>query len=200
MDDKEKKRAPHDGFQDSVTGAVSTDFIGRYGHAAAEYIKGYRGEVSETGDIVRKELRQVADSRVNPDYRYQNIKQQSGFSAEIHYVNQENDERIINGDNRRVFRSNDIGRGNDPVFDVLSIDEQGNPSWGAQMKFCGRFDTPKEIQASAKHVVDKLAGSKWERYRGNDVLIPEEQYAEAKAYAETTSRRSRQKSLEVRKS
>jgi len=198
MDEKKKKNTSHDGFQDSVIGAVSTEFIGRYGHAAAEYIKGYRGEVSETGDIVRKGLRQVADSKVNPDYRYQNIKQQSGFSAEIHYVDQENAERIINGDNSRIFRSNDIGRGNDPVFDVLSIDEQGNPSWGAQMKFCGRFDTPEEIQASAKHIVDKLAGSKWERYRGNDVLIPEEQYAGAKAYAEATSRKCAEQAKKFR--
>ena len=189
MDEKGKKSITHDGFQDSVIGAISTEHIGKYGHAAAEYIKGYTGEISETGDVIKKGLRQVADSKVNPDYEYQNIKQQSGFAAEIHYVDQENAEHIINGDDGRIFRSNDVGRGNDPVFDVLSIDEQGNPSWGAQMKFCGHFDTPEEITASAKHIVDKLAGPKWERYRGNEVLIPEEHYSEAKAYAESASRK-----------
>lgn len=80
-----------------------------------------------------------------------------------------------------------MGRGNDPVYDVLSVDEQGNPTWGAQMKFCGRFGSADEIKESAENLIEKLAGSKWERYCGNKVLVPTEQYSEAKKYAESIS-------------
>lgn len=176
------------GLVDSTIGVLSTDNIGRYGQAAGEYIKGYAGETGPDGEVLKKGLKQVAESKVNPSYRYQNIKQQAGFSAEIHYVNKENADSIIQRKHRKIYRSNDLGRGNDPVYDVLSVDEAGNPTWGAQMKFCGRFETPEEIRDSAKHVVDKLAGSEWERYRGNKVLVPKEQYLEAKRYAEEASK------------
>lgn len=179
MSEKENSR-----LIDSTIGVTATENIGRYGEAAAEYLKGYKGRVANDGEIIRKGLKQVADSKVNPEYRYQNIKQQAGFSAEIHYVNKENADAMIDRSDRRLYRSNDLGRGNDPVYDILSVDENGAPTWGAQMKFCGRFETREEIENSAKNVVNKLAGPKWEKYRGNKVLVPKEQYPEAKKYAE----------------
>lgn len=181
---KEDKKKQHSGLVDSVIGAATTENVERYGRAASEYLKGYKGTLDENGDIIRKGLKQVSESKVNPDFEYQNIKQQAGFSAEIHYVDKTNAENIINKNDTRIHRSNDIGRGNDPQFDILSVDEAGNPSWGAQMKFCGKFGTPEEIQQSSQNLVDKMSGDKWERYRGNDVLIPKEQYEIAKQYAE----------------
>lgn len=181
---KKRKRSE---AQDSVVGVLSTESIGRYGEAATEYIKGYTGTVSSDGQVLKKGLRQVSESKINPDYKYQNLKQQAGFSAEIHYVNKENASSIINQDNKRIYRSNDIGRGNDPVYDVLSIDQNGEPSWGAQMKFCGHFDSPEEIEKSARQIVNKLASPSWERYRGTKVLVPQEQYSIAKSYAESTA-------------
>ncbi|WP_342575219.1 hypothetical protein [Paenibacillus sp. FSL M8-0142] len=183
MGNTEKDKG-HSGFIDATIGAATTENIERYGQAASEFIKGYKGSVDANGDIVRKGLKQVAESKVNPDFEYQNIKQQAGFSAEIHYVDKTNAENIINKSNTRVHRSNDIGRGNDPQFDILSVDDSGNPSWGAQMKFCGKFGTPEEIRISSENLVDKMSGDKWERYRGNDVLVPKEQFVIAKKYAE----------------
>ncbi|MBP2242956.1 hypothetical protein J2Z40_003538 [Cytobacillus eiseniae] len=180
---KENKKKEHSGLIDSVIGSTTTDNVERYGRAASEYIKGYNGALDENGDVIRKGLKQVAESKVNPDFEYQNIKQQAGFSAEIHYVNKTNAENIINKSETSVHRSNDIGRGNDPQFDILSVDESGNPSWGAQMKFCGKFSTAEEIQRSSENLVDKMSGDKWERYRGNDVLVPKEQYEIARNYA-----------------
>ncbi|WP_442597673.1 hypothetical protein [Neobacillus sp. D3-1R] len=183
MDEKDKEKE-HSGLVDSVIGAATTENVERYGRAASEYIKGYKGTIDENGDIIRKGLKQVSESKVNPDFEYQNIKQQAGFSAEIHYVDKTNAENIINRNDNRVHRSNDIGRGNDQVYDILSVDESGNPSWGAQMKFCGKFSTPEEIQRSSENLVNKMTGDKWEKYRGNDVLVPKEQYEIAKKYAE----------------
>lgn len=184
-------------FQEAVIG-TTTENVARYGHAAAEYIKGYRGNVSADGKIIKKGLKQVAESKVNSEYEYQNLKQQAGFSAEIHYVDKENAQSIIKGDNQRIARSNDLGRGNDPVYDVLSVDENGDPTWGAQMKFCGRFGSPDEVKKSAENLVEKLAGKKWERYRGNKVLIPTEQYSEAKKYAENASKKCLKQAEEFR--
>lgn len=124
MGNTEKDKG-HSGFIDATIGAATTENIERYGQAASEFIKGYKGSVDANGDIVRKGLKQVAESKVNPDFEYQNIKQQAGFSAEIHYVDKTNAENIINKSNTRVHRSNDIGRGNDPQFDILSVDDSG---------------------------------------------------------------------------
>ncbi|MEH7525327.1 hypothetical protein V7149_18945 [Bacillus sp. JJ1503] len=187
MNNKEDKKN-HSGFIDSVIGSTTTENVERFGRAASEYLKGYNGVVDESGNIVKKGLKHVSDSKVHPDFQYQNIKQQSGFSAEIHYTDHTNAENIINRNQTRVHRSNDIGRGNDPVFDILSVDDHGNPTWGAQMKFCGKFGTPEEIKASSEALVKKMTGDKWERYRGNKVLVPKEQYDIAKKYAEDTAK------------
>jgi hypothetical protein len=188
MSDKEKKKGRHSGITDSTIGAATTENVERFGRAASEYIKGYKSTFDNNGDLVRKGLKQVAESKVHPDYKYQNIKQQAGFSAEIHYVDKTNAENIINNNDNRIHRSNDIGRGNDPQFDILSVDDSGNPTWGAQMKFYGKFETPEEIKKSSEELVRKMTKDDWERYRGNDVLIPKEQYEIAKNYAENKAR------------
>lgn len=187
MDNREKKKKEHSGFVDSVIGSATTEQVERYGRASAEFLKGYKGEFDLEGNLVRKGLKQVSESKVHPDFVKQNIKQQAGFSAEINYVDKENAENIINRSNTRVHRSNDLGRGNDPQFDILSVDETGNPTWGAQMKFCGKFGTPEEIQESSKNLVNKMTKDEWERYRGNKVLVPKEQYEIAQKYAEDTA-------------
>jgi hypothetical protein len=193
---KENKKE-HSGFSDSVIGAQTTEAVERYGRAASEYIKGYKGNVVN-GVLVKKGLKQVSDSRVHPDYIKQNLKQQAGFSAEIDYVNQKNAKNIINKKRTRFYRSNDIGRGNDPQIDILSVDEYGNPSNGAQMKFCGKFSTPAEISESSKQLVNKMTGKKWTKYRGTKVLVPKEQYEIAKKYAEDTAKKLSDKADQFR--
>lgn len=156
MSDKEKKKK-HSGFADSVIGATTTENVERYGRAAAEYIKGYKGTLSEDGDIIKKGLKQVAESEVNPNFQYQNLKQQAGFAAEINYVDKTNAENIINRTNDRVSRSNDVGLGNHTQFDIWAVDMDGNPIlnadkplWSAQMKFCGGYETQEQIQKALK--------------------------------------------------
>ena len=128
MNEKEEKDKKSR-YRESIIGANTTQNVGRYGEAASEFIKGYKGNVANDGTIIKKGLKQVSESKVNPDYKYANIKQQAGFSAEIHYVDKENADNIINRNRKTIYRSNDLGRGNDPVYDVLSVDEQGNPTW-----------------------------------------------------------------------
>ena len=54
----------------------------------------------------------VSESNVHPEYVYKSIKQQAGFSAKIHYVDNKYAEHIINRSEKRMYRSSDIGRGN----------------------------------------------------------------------------------------
>lgn len=202
----EEKKKEHSGLSDSVIGATTTENIERFGRAASEYIKGYKGNIDETGKVIKKGLKQIAESKIHPDNVYRNIKQQAGFSAEVHYVNKSNAESIINRKEIRISRSNDVGLGNDPKIDVLAVDIDGNPIiingqplWSAQMKFCGKFDTPEQIQASSKKIAKELASDKWAKYRGNKVLVPSEQYETIKKYAEEEAKKLTKKASEFRK-
>ena len=163
MDEKSDKKKDS-GFTDSTIGIMTTENIERYGRASSEYIKGYKGEIAQDGTVLKKGLKQVYESKVNPDFRYQNIKQQAGFSAEIHYVDKENANSIINKTNKTIYRSNDLGRGNDPEFDVLSIDENGNP-----------IVIP--IDEYAQDIVDKNFEENYEKgyYATGVLIIPEEE-------------------------
>lgn len=181
-------------IDDVLIGVTTTENIKQYGEAAAEFIKGYKGELSKDGDIIKKGLKQISESKVHKDYEYQNLKQQAGFSAEVHYTNKTNAENIINKNSFRISRSNDVGLGNHTQFDVLAIDLDGNPIttnetpiWSAQMKFCGKYETDEQIRKSSENLVKNLTSEKWDRYRGNKVLVPSEQSEIAREYAKSES-------------
>lgn len=201
MDDK--KNLNNSTLIDSIIGI--TENGERYGRAAAEYIKGYKGTISDDGNIIKKGLKQVSESKVNSNFEYQNLKQQAGFAAEINYVDKINADNIINKNNIRVSRSNDVGLGNHTQFDILAVDIEGNPIlnsdrpiWSAQMKFCGGYQTKEEIQKSSEKIVRKLVSKDWDRYRGNKILIPSEQYELAKSYAQDEAEKLFNKAKELR--
>ena len=201
----EDKKYKNDGFMDVALGISAQETVERFGSASAEYIKGYQGTVDETENIISKGLKNIAESKVNPDFEYQNLKQQAGFSAEVHFVNKENAENIINSKKFKYSRSNDVGLGNDQRIDILAVDIDGNPIinngeplWSAQMKFCGRYESPEEIKQSSKKLAKLLAGDKWAKYRGNKVLIPSEQYEHVKKYAQEEAQKLHEKATEFR--
>ena len=96
----------------------------------------YTGIDNENGKTLVKGLKQVSQFAVNPDYAWQNYKQQAGFSAEIKEVANTNAENIIKGSKIYKVRMDDRGSVNDPLFDFELIDEKGNaiPGSGTQMK------------------------------------------------------------------
>lgn len=187
MNKKEEKEA----LKTVGLGAAASEVIERYGSATAQYVKGYKGVVDAEGNILEKGLKHISQSKVNSDYEYSNLKQQSGFSAETHFENKTNAENIINKKAERISRTDNVGMVNDTRYDHISIDENGNPLigadgkpvWGAQMKFCGRYGNEEEIKNSAKALSNKLASEKWERYRGSSVEVPSEQYEYIREYS-----------------
>ena len=83
MNEKEKQKQKEKNILDAGIAGASYETIQRYGEAAKQHFVAYSGEDNEIGKALVKGLKQVAEETVNPDYKFQNIHQQAGFSAEI---------------------------------------------------------------------------------------------------------------------
>ncbi|MBP1934997.1 hypothetical protein [Ammoniphilus resinae] len=179
MDKKKERRKT---AENTVLAQQAAENVNRYGDAVFQYVDGYFGEQDAAGKVVRKGLQDIKNSRVHPDYYDQNIKQQSGFSAEIFYESKSNAENILNGNADRVRRTDNLGMKNDQKFDHLRLDDQANVKSGSQMKFRGDAATPEK---SAQQNINKLVGDKeWGKYHDAEITIPSEQYPHAKQYAQ----------------
>jgi hypothetical protein len=156
--------------------------VQRYGSANREFLVGYSGNDFESGQILKKSLKGVSESKVNPDYAYNNIHQQAGYSAEVAKTSRDNAENIINKSSKRTMRTDDhpdFGT-NDTVYDhIETINGQVISGSGSQMKF---VEDPKQL-------IDKIAtgegGGKSDlsRYLDAQLDLPSDQI-NAKAYEE----------------
>jgi hypothetical protein len=143
---------------------AAAEVVGRYGSAAKEHLVAYSGVDNEAGKTLHKSLKSISESKVNSEYKNTNIKQQAGYSAEVKETARENADRIINGDKKRVTRTDDLGRVNDPLYDHVLLDKNGMviSGSGSQMKFVG---------GSPKKALNKLASHEFEKYIDADVKI-----------------------------
>ncbi len=171
-----------------ISGA-SYETIQKYGSAAKQHYVAYSGADHETGKNLVKGLKQISEDKVNPDYKFQNIHQQAGFSAEVKDVAKTNAENIINGDRIRKIRTDDLGSVNDPLYDTVSIDADGNvmKGSGAQMKFLGASQKDPTGAGDAARALDKLQSKKFEKYLEADAKIdvPSDQYGQILSEANT---------------
>lgn len=147
----------------SITGALY-ETAQRYGSANKEHLIAYSGVDYENDKKLARGLKQIAEYKINPEYKSINYKQQTGFSAEIKEVANSNAENIINRLENRKIRTDDLGRVNDQIFDFMEVDAAGNVIQGSgiQMKFVG--SNPKEA-------LNKLASSKYEKYLNNNAKL-----------------------------
>lgn len=180
MDEKEKKKQQSEDLLNAGVAGASYETVQRYGSAVKQHYVAYSGQDNETGKTLAKGLKQISQEKVNPDYKFQNTHQQAGYAAEIKDVARTNAENIINGDPARKTRTDDIGRVNDPLYDTVMIDENGNiiDGSGAQMKFLGASENDPTGEGSAARALRKLQSKKFEKYLDNDVDIdvPKDQY------------------------
>ena len=180
MEDNEKeKRKQKDILNAGVAGATY-ETIQRLGDAAKQHYVAYSGVDNESGKALVKGLKQIANEKINPDYKFQNIHQQAGFAAEVKEVARSNAERIIKGDSTRKIRTDDLGRVNDPLYDTVNIDADGNilDGSGTQMKFLGASEKDPAGVGDATRALNKLQTKKFEKYLDKDAKIgvPSEQY------------------------
>lgn len=181
MDDKKKKRKK---VNETTVGMAQSELVQRYGEASSQIIQSYKGvrynSAGKEEAYKGRNLKDISDYKINPDYEAQNIKQQSGFSAELIKEARDNKKAIISGDSTRTSTTDGLGLGNHQQYDHVKVDLDGNvvEGSGSQMKFYGT-DKKGNIK-----VVDKIANDpQWERYDGY-IDIPEDQYEEAIKYAD----------------
>lgn len=179
MDEKKKIQKQKDLLNAGVAGA-SYETIQRFGSAAKQHYVVYSGEDNEIGKNLVKGLKQISEEKINPDYGYQNIHQQAGFSAEVKDVARENAEKIIKGDSTRKIRTDDLGSVNDPLYDTVTIDADGNviDGTGAQMKFLGASESDPTGEGDTARALEKLQSKKFQKYLDADAKIdvPSDQY------------------------
>lgn len=184
MEKTDKKKA----VEHAGLAGAQAETVQRYGSAVKEHFVSYSGMDNETEKQLAKGLKQVAESKVNPDSAAMNIKQQAGFAAEIKTQARETAEKIISGDNdRRVTRTDDMvkqsdGRGhtiggkNEQLYDIAEVDRNGIyvEGTGRQLKFVG---------GNAKECCQKLLDKKFDKYReaGVPIEIPSDFYDDVSA-------------------
>lgn len=172
--------------------SANIDAVGRFGSASAEYVKSYTGVDNEMGKMLDKGLKGISTSKVHPDYAEQNIRQQAGFSAEVHKVASTNAENIIQGNPRRLSRTDDqpqlFGK-NHPVYDHVEIDADGVviPGSGSQMKFVTDYENLlKKIAQGRDGKSNDLS-----RYLDPQLDLPSEQVEKAREFCTEQARKMR---------
>lgn len=142
--------------KEALKGAAA-EVVQRYGSAVKQHYVAYSGIDNETGQKLAKGLKDISKSKINPEYRNQNIKQQAGFAAEVKSVARKNADNIINGRPNRITRTDDIGRVNDPLYDLVERAPDGTiiPGTASQMKF---------VENSPEELLSKLSSKKYEKY------------------------------------
>lgn len=160
-----------------------------HGEAAGQILQAYKGtRYDSNGNELEyhgRSLKGVSQYKAdNPDYREQNIKQQSGFSAELLKEARDNKEAVLCGDPNRTRTTDGQGSTNDTQYDFVTVDENGNEVAGgrSQMKFL-QSGVDGDGGRTFK-VMDKLAKDRsWERY-DSKVDIPKGDYEDALKYAD----------------
>ena len=180
MSESEKKKQHNEDILNAGIAGASYDTVQRFGSAVKEHFVAYSGRDNEFNNDLVKGLKQISKENVNPEYRFQNIHQQAGFSAEVKEVARSNAENIINNDPTRKIRTDDLGDVNDQLYDTALLDADGNVIKGSkvQVKFLGASENDPDHLGDAARALDKLQSKKFQKYLDNDVKIdvPSDQY------------------------
>ncbi len=161
---EKKSNSKHEKLLQKALEGAAAERVSRFGNAVKQHVVAYTGKDHEAGKDLVKGLKKISESKVNPDYESQNIKQQTGFAAEVKGVARKNADAIIEGSDHRFIRTDDLGRVNDQILDIVELDVLGQEviGQGAQMKYVG--GNPEELLA-------KLRSTKYKKYLDADALL-----------------------------
>ncbi|MGV8154962.1 MAG: hypothetical protein ACLKAO_11800 [Alkaliphilus sp.] len=199
-----KKSKKKNSLNSTVIGVAQNELIQKHGEAASQSIQAYKGiRVDSSGvDLGHKgrSLKEISKYKINPGHKDSNIKQQSGFTAELIKESRDNKKAILSGDTTRTRTTDGIGRTNDQTHDHVQVDENNEPiiGSGSQMKMKGKHSTEKEIIASSEKTVKNMVSKKWEKYADSPMDIPSEQVEPAKKFAREEAKKLRLASKNAR--
>ena len=119
-------------------------------------------------------LKQIGEMKINPEFSYQNIKQHSGFAAEVIGTAKENTRAIFDNSGIKTYRADDrpdLYKRNDEYVDKIRVDKNGNVLERIQVKFVGK---------NANECLDKLASNPFAKYfedgKVDKVEVPKDYY------------------------
>ena len=182
MDEKEKKEEKRvENIKNAGVAGAAGETVQRYGAAAKQHYVAYSGKDNEAGKELTKGLKKISSSKKTaPEYKFQNDHQKAGFAAETKDTARTNAENIINKKKERKTRTDDIGRVNDPLYDSVMLDANGNviENSGAQMKFIGASKSDPKGEGNAARALDKLQSQKFQKYLDANakIEVPSDQY------------------------
>lgn len=121
-------------------------------------------------------LKEVSDWKINDEYRQSNIRQQSGYAAEIISTSKDNLQSLAGDTGLKTFRADDrpdLFDRNDQYVDKVTFDAKGNLVERTQVKFVGH---------DGESCLQKLMSDKFAKYYddGNvdKIEIPSDFYDE----------------------
>ena len=189
MKNETRERQKQENILNAAIAGAATEVVQRYGEANKQHFVAYSGMDNETGQVLKKGLKQIHEGKIHPDYEHSNKHQQGGYAAEVKDVAKTNAENIINKSGKRKVRTDDIGRVNDPLYDTVVLDDKGNiiKGSGEQMKFLGSSENDPEGVGDAARAYQKLKSKKCEKYFDNDinVAVPSDHYDKIIAEADS---------------
>ncbi len=188
----------------TIIGMTQGELVQQHGEAASQMIQALKGtRYDSAGNDLGHQGRSLQGIRkygTSKEYKEQNIKQQSGFSAELIKEARDNKDAVLNGDPNRTRTTDGIGQTNNTQYDHVKVDANGNPieGSGSQMKFL-QTGVDKDGDRTFK-VMDKLAKQEdWDRYDGV-VDIPKGDYKDALKYADKQVKKLHEQAKKARES
>ena len=137
----------------------------------------YKGVTLSTGDTSLG-LEEIHGWKKNPDYYEQNVKQQSGYAAEVISTAKENMIAKESGSEVFTYRADDrpdLYKKNDPYVDKIRVDGKGNIIERIQTKFVGK---------DGKSCLSKLESKEFDKYfndgKVDKIEIPKDYYPDVK--------------------
>jgi hypothetical protein len=183
-------------FENAAIAGANAEVVQRFGDAVKQHLVAFSGVDNETGQMLSKSYDSIAKSKVNSDFKDDNIHQQSGYDAEVAKTARDNAENIIKKTGKRTVRTDDhsdYGK-NHPIYDHVEVlNGTVIDGSGSQMKF---VNNPKAL-------LDKIAcgegGGKSDlsRYLGAKLDLPSDQINEYQKWCEKEAKRLREQAAKA---
>ena len=183
----ESKLIPKDGVYQNINSEVSGNLARWLGIEAADGI-----EIRRAFDAAKQMLngievdgnktlglKEISNWKINSKYKYQNLKQHAGYSAEVISTTKENLLSQREGLKIKTFRADDrpdLFPKNDEHVDKIRVNQNGKVIERIQMKFVGK---------DGASCLSKLASKNYDKYfnegKVDKIEIPKDYYDEIKS-------------------